>query len=56
MPGFTAYQYQVIEGTVISPLNGPFVSYRIQRNLKPISRFRFKQLILIFHQHHLFIL
>jgi hypothetical protein len=26
MPGFTAYQYQVTEGTAISPLNGPIVS------------------------------
>jgi hypothetical protein len=26
MPGFTAYQYQVLEATAISPLNGPIVS------------------------------
>jgi len=27
MPGFTSYQYQVLEATAISPLNGPVVSF-----------------------------
>jgi hypothetical protein len=36
MPGFTAYEYVVTELTAMSPLNGPTVSYQVQRNFKRI--------------------
>lgn len=51
MPGFTAYEYQVPEGTAVPALNGPIVSYRSTSRLECLFNslsFRFEPRILIF--------